>query len=68
MQFFSKLHEVLKIGHWDPIIATKQKKWMVFMDSKIIHGWYAFILFKIFLLTLFTSFNWNLICFQVFLC
>jgi hypothetical protein len=45
MQNFSKLHGVLKIGHWNPIIATKQKNWMVFMDSKIIHGWYAFILY-----------------------
>jgi len=52
MQNFSKLHGVLRIGHWNLIITTKQKKWMVFMDSKIIHGWYASILFFLFIINI----------------
>jgi hypothetical protein len=57
MQNFSKLYGVLKIGHWNPIIATKQKKWMVFMDSKIFMDGMLPYFNYFFLLTLFASFN-----------
>jgi hypothetical protein len=35
MQNLSKLHGVLKIGHWNPINVTKQKKWMEYQNTMI---------------------------------
>lgn len=71
MQNRSKLHGVLGIGHKNPISATKKKKWMQY-QSIMIHklfmdGMFAY-LNHFFLLTLFASFKWNLICFNNFLC
>jgi hypothetical protein len=69
IQNFSKLHGMLKIGHQNPINAIKQKKIMQYqsiMIQKLFMNDIFTYLNCIFLLTLFKSFDCNLICFRIF--
>jgi len=68
MKNFSKLHGMLKIGHQNPINAIEQNMNAIskYHNSKIFMNDMFTYLNYIFLLTLFKSFNWNLICFKVF--
>jgi hypothetical protein len=60
MQNLSKLHGVFKIGHQNPINATKQKKWIQYQSTTILKlfmdDMFTYLNY-FFLLTLFASFN-----------
>jgi hypothetical protein len=69
MQNLSKWHGVFEIEHWNPINVTKQKKKdtisNIMISKLFMDGIFAYLNCFL-LLTLFASFNWNLICFNVF--
>jgi hypothetical protein len=71
MQNLSKLHKVFRIGHWNPISVTEFFKWMQYQSITILKlfmdDMFAYLNYS-FLLTLFVTFYWNLICFSVILC